>query len=195
MTGNRITNNTVIGGVIGIGVYSGVTREGTTSDTTVSGNTISGTTFTGIEIASHTGSSIDGTQVTDNIIRDSEGRALLLSRVPFLQVPRGTRASPTPPFRVMKFLRSESTWTGVVVRFFANNSTITHLRILENHAFDNGAMGFRSRAGAVARQATRWRPRSPGIPCPGMVPASGYRVGIIISVSARSHSLRLRRTT
>ena len=72
--GNRITNNTADGGLIGIGVFSGIAMAGTISDTTISGNTISGTTYAGIEIAaSYTGSSIDGTRVTDNIIRDNSG--------------------------------------------------------------------------------------------------------------------------
>ena len=137
-TGNRITNNTTVGGLIGIGVFSGVTMAGTTADSTVSGNTISGTTYAGIEIAiAYTGSSIDGTQVTDNVIRNSDGGGIITNMRPFVGgTPEDTSITNTT---IQGNEVSENAWAGMVARFFTtNNSTITGLRILENHAFDNG---------------------------------------------------------
>ena len=49
MTGNRVTNNTVVGGQTGIIIQAGDgAGAGTVQDTTISGNRVSGTTFNGL---------------------------------------------------------------------------------------------------------------------------------------------------
>ena len=74
VTGNRITNNTIDGGQFGISVFAGFFLKGTVQDTTVSGNTVSGTTFFGINYGTYyTGSSLDGTQITHNVVSNNAG--------------------------------------------------------------------------------------------------------------------------
>ena len=93
----------------------------------------------GIEIASlYTGSSLDGTQVTDNIVRDSDGGGIMVRPRPFIGgAPEDTSITNTT---IQGNEVSGNPWAGIFVQFRSgNNSTITGLRILENHAFENGA--------------------------------------------------------
>ena len=138
VTGNRITNNTIDGGSVGISVFAGFTIKGTTQDTTVSGNTISGTSFAGILAgAYYTGSSLDGTRITDNVVRDSDGAGILAQSVPaFGRVLEDTSITNTT---IQGNELSGNPWAGIFVQAWGANNEVTQLRILENHAFDNGA--------------------------------------------------------
>ena len=132
VTGNRITNNTVVGESIGILVFAGFIAKGTTSDTTVSGNTISGS-FRGIYISVfHTDSSIDGTRITDNVVRDNRGAGIFtLTRAAAATGDISITNTTIQGNEVSS--ESESAWGGITVNFHAANSTASHLRILENH--------------------------------------------------------------
>ena len=82
VSGNTITNNTIDGGQVGIVVRAGDSqRAGTVQDTAISGNTVSGATFYGISVWTGpvSGSSIDGTRITDNVIRNNNSGILILA--------------------------------------------------------------------------------------------------------------------
>ena len=140
-TGNQITNNTVDGGQVGILVYAGIAIKGTTSDTTVSGNTVSGA-GTGIFVdASSTDSSLDGTRIMDNVVRDSGGTGINIASVSFFGAAVEDTSITNTTIQGNE-VSSENGWVGISFSNYATNSKVTHLRILENHAFDNNGPGI-----------------------------------------------------
>ena len=148
VTGNRITNNTIDGGGYGIFVFAGLVMKGTTSDTTVSGNTVSGAASGIVTTAAYTGSSLDGTRITDNVVRNTDGAGIaawLTTYVGGVQEDMSLTNTTIQRNEV-----SGNPWAGIFVLFDGvNNGKFTQLRILENHAFDNGA-GILVRGGCRA---------------------------------------------
>ncbi len=135
VTGNRITNNTINSGGWGISVFAGLVMQGTTADTTVSGNTVSGSNGI-VAAAYYTGSSLDGTRITDNIVRKSDGIGIYAGYSSFFgEVSEDMSLTNT----TIQGNELSGTWAGIFVQFYlTNNSQFTQLRILENQAFDNG---------------------------------------------------------
>ena len=139
VSGNRITNNTIDGGVYGVFVFAGLLMQGTTSDTTVSGNTVSGTSLTGIlASALYTGSALDGTRITDNVVGNSDGAGIFVSSSSFAGTVSQDMGITNTTIQDNDV--SENSWAGIVARIdLNNNAQFTQLRILENHASDNGS--------------------------------------------------------
>ena len=151
VTGNRIINNTINGGT-GISVFAGFYMQGTTSDTTVSGNTVSGST--GIIAGTYyTGSSLDGTRIMDNVARKSDGVGIYVGHsTAFGEVSEDMSLTNTT---IQGNELSENAWVGIFVQvYLTNNSQFTQLRILENHAFDNGD-GIRVQGGRCGATGNR----------------------------------------
>ena len=139
MTGNRVTNNTVVGGQLGILIQAGFgTAAGTVQDTTISGNRVSEVaTFDGIFVGtgSASGSSIDDTRITDNVVRNNNRLGIfILANFD----PAGGSDTTITNTTIQNNEVFENNNTGIAAySFFAANSRITDLHILDNHVYDH----------------------------------------------------------